>query len=105
MNSTLKKHKENVTYQLVPGPDHEQNWHIRIIDGIFNETVVQIGSISYNDIGEDVLNYNFFIVETPDNELTIDDLDLQQEVGAILEEIIREAIESNDGSIQIKEME
>ena len=62
MNLTLKKHKENVTYQLVPGPDHEQNWHIRITDGIFNETVVQIGSISYNDIGEDVLNYNFFIV-------------------------------------------
>jgi hypothetical protein len=105
MNLTLKKHKENVTYQLVPGPDHEQNWHIRITDGIFNETVVQIGSISYNDIGEDVLNYNFFIVETPDSELTIENKDLQQEVGEILEEIIREAIESGDGSIQFKEKE
>ena len=105
MSSISRKHKENVTYQLVPGPDHEQNWHIRITDGMFNETVVQIGAISYNDVDEGILNYNFFIVETPDNELTIDDPDLQQEVGEILEEIIREAIENDDGSIQIREME
>ena len=46
MSLIYKKHKEDVTYKLIPGPDHEQNWHIRILDGIFLETVVQIGTIS-----------------------------------------------------------
>ena len=104
MSLIYKKHKENVTYKLIPGPDHEQNWHIRILDGIFVETVVQIGTISYNDTADGVLNYNFFIVESPDSMLTIENEELQVVVGEILEEIISSAIENNDGSIQIQEM-
>ena len=49
MISTYKKHKENETYQLVPGPDYAQNWHIRILEGNFIETVIEVGTISFNE--------------------------------------------------------
>lgn len=105
MSSIYRKHKENITYQLIPGPDFAQNWHIRILEGIFVETVIEVGTISYNETNDDVLTYNFEIVETPDNSLTVENIELQIVVGEILEEIITAAIENDDGSIQMKEKE
>ena len=103
MSLIYRKHKENETYQLVPGPEYAQNWHIRILEGNFIETVIEVGTISFNEVDEGVLTYNFQIIETPDNTLTIDNPDLQLVVGEILEEIIHASIENNDGSIQVRE--
>mgnify|MGYP000049254611 CR=1 FL=1 len=105
MSLIYRKHKENETYQLIPGPDFAQNWHIRILEGNFEETVIEVGTISYNETNDDVLTFNFEIVETPDNSLTIENIELQITVGEILEEIITAAIENDDGSIQMKEKE
>ena len=105
MSLIYRKHKENETYQLIPGPDFAENWHIRILEGNFVETIIEVGTISFNETSNDVLTFNFEIVETPDNSLTVDNIELQVLVGEVLEEIITAAIENDDGSIQMKEKE
>jgi len=96
--------KENITYEFVPGPEHEQDWHIRIMDGMYNETVIKYGAIGFNQVAEDTMTFNFDIVSSPDTELTEDDLGLQETAGVILQHIITEAIEKDDGTIALQEV-
>jgi hypothetical protein len=94
-------HKENVTYQLVPGEEGDQHWLVRIIDGVFNECVIQYGSISINEEKEDEMNFNFFVESSPDPELTSENPELQEEAGEILQAIITDALK--DGSAVIED--
>ena len=71
-------HKENQTYQLVPGEEGDQHWLVRIIDGVFNECVIQYGSISINEEKKDEMNFNFFVESSPDPELTSENPELQE---------------------------
>ena len=95
------KHKENQTYQLVPGEEGDQHWLVRFLEGPYAETVIQYGSISVNDEEEGTMSFNFFVESSPDSELTSDDVDLQLWASDILQEIIREAI--MDGSAVLQE--
>lgn len=96
-------HKENETYALVPGGDGDQHWLVRFLEGPFAETVIQFGSITVNEEDEDTMSFNFFVESSPDSELTSENVDLQLWAGDVLQEIIREAIES--GSAVLKERE
>ena len=99
------QHKENVTYEFIPAQDeHEQAWNIRILEGMYNETVLQYGAIAANEV-EGHLTFDFFVVESPDNELTAEDEGLQEEAGEILQQIIRQAIENDDGTLAMREKE
>lgn len=92
------KHEENVTYELTPGQgDNDQNWNIRIIEGMFNETVVNVSKIAFNEEEEGVMSFDYHIVETPDTELDQENEDLQNTVGDILVAIITRAIENQEG--------
>ncbi len=95
------KHKENKTYQLVPGEEGDQHWLVRFLEGPYAETVIQYGSISVNDEEEGTMSFNFFVESSPDSELTSDDVDLQLWAGDVLQEILREAI--MDGSAVLQE--
>lgn len=95
------KHKENQTYQLVPGEEGDQHWLVRFLEGPYAETVIQYGSISVNDEEEGTMSFNFFVESSPDSELTSDDVDLQLWAGDVLQEILREAI--MDGSAVLQE--
>lgn len=95
------KHKENQTYQLVPGEEGDQHWLVRFLEGPYAETVIQYGSISMNDEEEGTMSFNFFIESSPDSELTSEDIDLQLWAGDVLQEILREAI--MDGSAVLQE--
>jgi hypothetical protein len=99
------KHEENVTYELVPSPEHEQAWNVRILEGMYNETIIQYGAISFNehDGEEETLSFNFEVVESPDDDLSETDEDLQEFAGKLLEHIILKAIEANE--IEMKERE
>jgi len=99
------KHEENVTYELVPSPEDEQAWNVRILDGLYNETVVKYGAISFNehDGTDEQLSFNFTVVESPDNDLSESDEDLQEFAGRLLEHIIVKAIEA--GEIEMQERE
>jgi hypothetical protein len=95
------KHEENKTYQFVPDIEHDQDWCIRILEGPYNETVIKYGGIKVNDEDEGIMTFNFFIKESPDTDLTEEDVDLQLEVGDILQDILRVAIEQD--TVQLTE--
>ena len=44
----VDKLSEGVDYKLIPSPENEMSWWVRILTGPFVETVVQFGSISIN---------------------------------------------------------
>ena len=97
------QHKENVTYQLVPGSDGDQHWLVRFMEGPYTETVIQYGAISINEAGAGVMNFNFFVESLPDSELTSEDVGLQEWAGDVLQEILRQGVE--EGSVHISDKE
>ena len=87
----VDKLSEGIDYELIPSPENEQSWWIRVLSGPYVETVIQFGAISING-PEEAINYNFEIIETPDDSLTPDDEDFQQFTGLILHDVIEMAI-------------
>ncbi len=98
------KHKENETYQLTPDTAHDQDWNVRILEGMYNETVLKIGAIAVNEI-EEHISFDFFIIESPDKELKEEDPDLQDYVAELLEHIITVAIEKDELIMKEREKE
>jgi hypothetical protein len=87
----INKVSEGVDYELIPvAVDNEQAWDIRILRGDFPETVLRYGKIKFDGIRE-CLTYNFTVISSPDDELTSDNIDLQELSGDILEDILERA--------------
>lgn len=107
MNSTSKKHKEEETYEFIPADDeNEQAWNVRILEGMFNETVLQFGEVGFDGTGDDTfMTFDFRIISSPDPDLTTEDELLQECAGDILQEVIRNAIETQDGSFHTREVQ
>lgn len=97
-------HKENETYQLIPDDAHDQDWNVRILEGMYNETVLKIGGIAVNEV-EGHLSFDFFVINSPDDQLTEDDPDLQDYVAELLEHIITVAIEKDELIMKEREKE
>jgi len=93
-------HEENKTFELIPLEEHEQAWGVRILEGVYNETVLKFGEISFNeeDGNEDEasMSFSYQIISSPDADLTTEDPDLQQFSGKLLEDIIAIAIEKQE---------
>lgn len=81
-------------FELIPAEDDEQAWAVRILTGDYVETIIRYGSISFNEIDEGVMTFNFMIVSSPDPDLTVEDTNLQEYAGDLLQAIIRDGIES-----------
>jgi hypothetical protein len=92
--------KENKDYTLVPLEEHEDAWGVRFTSGPFPETTVVFGAIGFNKV-KDNLTFNFEIKESPDQELTEDDEELQQHCAKVLEAIIVAGVE--DGTVELKD--
>jgi len=91
--------KENTDYELITDSESDDHWGIRILTGKFNETVVQIGALAFNEV-EDHLSFNFEILKTPDPEwVTTDNIELQEAVGDILSEILTTALTDPDNGL------
>ena len=88
-------------YELIPSEEDEQAWNVRLLTGPFNETVLRFGSISFNEIEEGFMSFNFHIVYSPDENLTTEVVELQEYAGDLLQAIIRDGMES--GSVITKE--
>lgn len=87
---------ENKDYQHVPViRDNEEAWDIRILEGEFVETVFYFDKLQVADDGEHI-KFNFHIVSTPNPDLTVDDLGLQEYVGMVLYDILQNALVSED---------
>ena len=95
----LDKLSENVHYDIIPA-NREDGWDVRILEE-FPETVISYGAIEF--IGKDKndkdgqLAFNFTIISTPDPDLTINDLTLQEYSGRILNSILDTAV--SDGTM------
>ena len=93
--------KENTDYEFVPAPNtDDEAWCVRILTGQFTETVVQYGTIRFNenDINEDgmEMSFNFDVIETPNPEAFPENPVLQEVVGDLLLQIIENAISNNE---------
>ena len=78
---------ENKDYELVPSSDDSTVWHIRILTGDYTETVVKFDAIAFNEV-KDHFTFNFQIIESPDEGLSINNTDLHDVAARILEDII-----------------
>ncbi len=90
MAINLQKKSEGIHYEIIPD-DESPAWLVRIIEGQFIETVIQFGSIAFNEI-KDNMSFNFFIKTSPDPTITESNEELQIEAGEILEDIIANGI-------------
>jgi hypothetical protein len=77
--------KENEDYELIPGEG--ENWDVRLLEGPFPETVVAFNQLKVSD-DEEYLSFNFDLVSSPDEELTEENVDLQQHLADVLNAIL-----------------
>jgi len=87
----VDKLSEGIDYKLIPAPDNEQAWNIRVLTGPYIETVVQFGAISING-PEEAINFNFTIIESPDDSLTVEDKQFQELCGLVLHDVFEMAL-------------
>lgn len=101
------KHQENKTYELIPD-DGGHSWHVRILSGDFVESVIQFGAITIGeeaDDGNHFINFDFELISSPDPELTVESVELQETAGDILHNIMVDSLENKDGSVAIKDVD
>ena len=94
--------KEGIDYEIIPDKADEQAWNVRILKGLFTETVLKYGTVRFNEIPKN-MSFNFDIIYSPDSELTVNDVNLQDFAGALLEKVMARGIE--EGSVVTKEIE
>ena len=85
---------ENKDYEIIPDKGDEQAWNVRVLSGLYTETVLKYGVVKFNGKGkEKYMSFNFDIIYTPDTELTKESVELQEFAGLMLEKIMARVIE------------
>ena len=92
---------ENVDYEIIPDKGDDQAWNVRVLTGQYTETVLKYGVVKFNEIPKN-MTFNFEIVYSPDTELTIEDTNLQDFAGEMLEKIMAQGIK--DGEVITREI-
>ena len=87
--------EEGVHYEIIPDRKDDQAWNVRILSGMFTETVLKYGVVKFNGKKKD-MTFNFDIVYTPDTELTVSDLKLQEFAGIMLEQIMSQGFSNGE---------
>ena len=89
---------EGVDYEFVPSTSDENAWQVRMLTGPYPETVIMFDKLSV-DGKEELINFNFTIVESPD-DITVDDSDLQAAVGSVLFYILEDSLTNMTADVQ-----
>ena len=74
-NEIESKLSEDVHYQIIPSDD-KHGWNIRLLEE-FPETVIAFDVIELVE-KEEQLSFNFTIISTPDTDLSVESLPLQE---------------------------
>tara|TARA_B100001248_G_C27331784_1_gene431800 strand:+ start:301 stop:615 length:315 start_codon:yes stop_codon:yes gene_type:complete len=94
---------ENKHYEIIPDKGDEQAWNVRVLSGLYTETVLKYGVVKFNGKGEEkYMSFNFDIVYTPDTELTKESVELQEFAGLMLEQIMAKGIE--EGNVMTRDI-
>lgn len=94
---------ENKDYQLVPADG--DLWRVRFLTGDYPETVIEYGKITIkgeNENGEldeeqSYMTFDFNLINSPDENVTEDTIELQQQAADTLLAIIESAIMNSEG--------
>jgi len=93
----LEKVAEGIDYELTPSEEENQMaWDVRILKDNFPETVIRFGKIRFE---EEYLHFDFIVVSSPDDQVDIDNIELQDFAAEILEDILINA-EANGSLIK-----
>ena len=88
---------ENKDYEIIPDKGDEQAWNVRVLSGLYTETILKYGVVKFNGKGkEKYMSFNFDIIYTPDTELTKESVELQEFAGLMLEQIMARGIEEGN---------
>ena len=94
---------ENKDYEIIPDKGDEQAWNVRVLSGLYTETVLKYGVVKFNGKGkEKYMSFNFDIIYTPDTELTKESVELQDFAGLMLEQIMARGIE--EGNVMTRDI-
>lgn len=93
------KLSEDIHYEIVPS-DNPHGWDIRIMEE-FPETKIAFDVIELVE-NEEQISFNFQIISTPDPDLTVEDLTLQQYCGRILTSLLEVAV--NNGTLVAQDL-
>ena len=88
---------ENKDYEIIPDKGDEQAWNVRVLSGLYTETVLKYGVVKFNGEDKD-MTFNFDIIYTPDTELKKEDVDLQVFAGTMLHEIMTRDLKENNAN-------
>lgn len=88
-NEIESKLSEDVHYQIIPSDD-KHGWNIRLLEE-FPETVIAFDVIELVE-DEEQLSFNFTIISTPDTDLSVESLPLQEYTGRILSSLLEVAL-------------
>ena len=95
---------EGVDYEFIPSSDDEKAWCVRMLSGPFPETVIQFGKLEVNGKDESI-NFDFTVIESPEEGLLPDNLDLQEACGSVLFFILEDSLTNGTADIVDKNNE
>ena len=93
---------EGVDYEFVPSSLDADAWLVRMLTGPFPETVIQYGKLQVDGTAE-AINFDYSIIETPEEDLTPDNEELQEAVGSVLFFILEDSLTNGTADIIEKE--
>ena len=105
---------ERVHYDIIPSMENDKDWNVRINEE-FPETIIHFGAIEFkgknNTDPDGNISFNFKIVSSPDETLSVNDLTLQEYSGRILNSILEKSardgglvLENSKGQIMTQKM-
>ena len=105
----MKKLLEGVDYAYIVPSDKETTVHLKILNGIFKDTIYQYGKVKFDEdkeTGDIYLRFVYNIVETPlDADQLEKDLNFKNKIGDILVSIMEQnqGIQDEIGTDYIEE--
>jgi|TARA_R110000822_G_scaffold310170_1_gene441699 hypothetical protein len=84
----VNKVSEGIHYEIVPSTEvaYEDAWEVRMLEGIYVETLIRFGVIKVTP--EDLLSFNYKILSSPITDLSEGNEDFTNHVGSILADIL-----------------
>jgi len=98
----MPEFKESVDYEHIPHPKDDNAWSIRILEGVYTETVISFGTITLDgeDNKDSQMTFDFTLESSPIDDLDESSLDFQDFVGNLLTSIIETAIINKTGEMK-----
>tara|TARA_B100001093_G_C26618346_1_gene923438 strand:- start:606 stop:908 length:303 start_codon:yes stop_codon:yes gene_type:complete len=98
----MPEFKEGVDYEHIPHPRDDKAWSIRVLEGVYSETVISFGTITIDgeDNEDSQMTFDFTLESSPIDDLDEGSLEFQDFAGNLLTSIIETAIIHKTGEMK-----